>query len=75
MVVFGSLSRNLSPVAIWAVLATGSALTLWGLFAIFMSDALHLGYALSLQGGYGKADLSVVYPVARGTGPTLSVSN
>jgi drug/metabolite transporter (DMT)-like permease len=61
------------PVAIWAVLATGNELTLWGFFAIFISGILHLGYALSLQGGYGKADLSVVYPVARGTGPTLSV--
>ena len=39
-----------------------------------MSGVLHLGYALALQGGYGKADLSIVYPVARGTGPTLSVA-
>src|SRR3954453_8045439 len=38
-----------------------------------MSGALHLGYSTSLQGGYGRADLSVVYPVARGTGPALSV--
>jgi len=33
---------------------------------------LHLGYSLSLQHGYRVADLSVVYPVARGTGPVLS---
>jgi drug/metabolite transporter (DMT)-like permease len=61
------------PVAMWAVLATTSTWTPLGLTAIFMSGVLHLGYALALQGGYGKADLSIVYPVARGTGPTLSV--
>jgi uncharacterized membrane protein len=62
------------PVAIWAVPATASAWTPLGLTAVLMSGVLHLGYALALQGGYGKADLSIVYPVARGTGPTLSVA-
>jgi drug/metabolite transporter (DMT)-like permease len=33
---------------------------------------LHLSYALSLQAGYRAADLSLVYPIARGTGPLLS---
>src|SRR5690606_8589918 len=33
---------------------------------------LHLGYSLCLQWGYQAADLSVVYPMARGTGPLLS---
>ena len=33
---------------------------------------LHLAYALILQRGYQKHDLTVVYPVARGTGPLLS---
>ncbi len=33
---------------------------------------LHLAYALSLQAGYRAADLSLVYPIARGTGPLLS---
>ena len=36
------------------------------------STALHLGYFLILQMGYGKGDLSVVYPTARATGPILS---
>ena len=36
------------------------------------SGALHLGYSLVLQRGYQKHDLTVVYPVARGTGPLLS---
>ncbi|HTC52317.1 MAG TPA: DMT family transporter [Steroidobacteraceae bacterium] len=33
---------------------------------------LHLAYSLSLQAGYRAADLSLVYPIARGTGPLLS---
>jgi drug/metabolite transporter (DMT)-like permease len=33
---------------------------------------LHLLYSLSLQTGYRHSDLSVVYPIARGTGPLLS---
>jgi drug/metabolite transporter (DMT)-like permease len=33
---------------------------------------LHLLYSQSLQAGYRAADLSVVYPVARGSGPLLS---
>ena len=33
---------------------------------------MHLAYSLALQRGYRVADLSVVYPIARGTGPTLA---
>jgi drug/metabolite transporter (DMT)-like permease len=33
---------------------------------------IHLAYSLCLQRGYQAADLSVVYPTARGTGPLLS---
>lgn len=39
---------------------------------IVASGLIHLGYSLCLQRGYQLADLSVVYPVARGTGPMLS---
>ena len=39
---------------------------------ILLSAVIHLGYSLCLQRGYQVADLSVVYPVARGTGPMLS---
>ena len=39
---------------------------------IVLSTVIHLGYSLCLQRGYQVADLSVVYPVARGTGPMLS---
>jgi len=36
------------------------------------TSALHLAYFLLLQRGYRSGDLSLVYPLARGTGPTLS---
>src|SRR6187399_3230411 len=36
------------------------------------TSVLHLLYSLSLQRGYRHSDLSVVYPIARGTGPLLS---
>lgn len=39
---------------------------------LVLSSAVHLAYNLCLQRGYQVADLSVVYPVARGTGPMLS---
>lgn len=40
---------------------------------IVVSALLHLMYFLILQQGYKKGDLSLVYPLARGTGPLLSV--
>lgn len=43
-----------------------------GVAFVLLSGAIHLAYSLSLQRGYQVADLSVVYPVARGTGPMLS---
>jgi drug/metabolite transporter (DMT)-like permease len=36
------------------------------------SSVLHLAYFLLLQRGYRLGDLSLVYPLARGTGPMLS---
>ena len=36
------------------------------------SAALHTGYFLLLNQGYRVGDLSLVYPLARGTGPLLS---
>lgn len=37
------------------------------------SALLHVAYFLILQRGYRAGDLSVVYPLARGTGPLLSM--
>ncbi|PWH06232.1 EamA family transporter [Brachybacterium endophyticum] len=38
-----------------------------------VSAIFHIVYQLCLQTGYQRADLGVVYPVARGTGPLLTV--
>lgn len=38
-----------------------------------VSAAFHIAYQLCLQTGYQRADLGVVYPVARGTGPLLTM--
>ncbi len=44
--------------------------TEWGL--IVASGVLHVIYFVFLLRGYRKADLTVVYPLARGSGPLLS---
>jgi len=43
----------------------------YGLMAI--SAVLHTGYYLLLDRGYRSGDLSIVYPLARGTGPLITV--
>lgn len=43
-----------------------------GVVFLGLSGLIHLAYSLCLQRGYQVADLSVVYPIARGTGPMLS---
>jgi drug/metabolite transporter (DMT)-like permease len=40
--------------------------------ALAATALLHLAYSLALQSGYRAGDLSLVYPIARGTGPLLS---
>nr|WP_255616751.1 DMT family transporter [Microvirga puerhi] len=55
------------------LLAQGSIVwTREGIVFVLLSGLIHLAYSLCLQRGYQVADLSVVYPVARGTGPMLS---
>src|SRR5918992_6257053 len=41
---------------------------------MFGSGLLHLGYFVLLQRGYAVGDLSLVYPLARGTGPLLATA-
>ena len=43
-----------------------------GLASRCASAILHVAYFLALQRGYQLGDLSVVYPIARGTGPLLT---
>lgn len=40
---------------------------------MFASAALHTGYYLLLDRGYRKGDLSLVYPLARGSGPLITI--
>jgi drug/metabolite transporter (DMT)-like permease len=56
----------------WLLLQGDHHFSLTSAGCIVLSGIIHLGYSLCLQRGYQVADLSVVYPVARGTGPMLS---
>jgi drug/metabolite transporter (DMT)-like permease len=44
-----------------------------GILFMAGSGCLHSAYFTTLQRGYAQGELSVVYPLARGTGPALSV--
>ncbi|MEO8159564.1 MAG: DMT family transporter, partial [Betaproteobacteria bacterium] len=47
----------------------------WPQFGIMAASAtLHLLYFLALDHGYRHGDLSIVYPLARGTGPVLTLA-
>jgi drug/metabolite transporter (DMT)-like permease len=61
------------PLALWSARAADLTLNLAAWIAILASGVLHVVYALVLQRGYRVADLSVVYPMARGTGPLFAV--
>lgn len=61
-----------APWVLYLVADGGIAWTSMGIGFIVVSGVVHLAYSLCLQRGYQVADLSVVYPVARGTGPLLS---
>lgn len=62
----------LMPVAVVAVLLHPPS---WPdlVVAVVGAGVLHVAYFLTLQAGYRAGDISVVYPLARGTGPLLSV--
>src|SRR6478609_7163391 len=53
----------------WDVLPTWGSVE-WGL--VVVSGVVHVLYYIALLRGYRKADLTVVYPLARGSGPLLS---
>lgn len=61
-----------APWALYLLAQGGAAWTGAGTGFVLLSGLIHLAYSLCLQRGYQVADLSVVYPVARGTGPMLS---
>lgn len=61
-----------APLGLWLAwdAVPGWGLREWALLAA--SAVLHTAYYLALLRGYRKADLTVVYPLARGSGPLLS---
>jgi drug/metabolite transporter (DMT)-like permease len=61
-----------APVGLWL---SWGVLGAWGRVEwsfVVMSGLLHVFYYIALLRGYRKADLTVVYPLARGAGPLLS---
>lgn len=53
----------------WQSIATWSV---WAWVCVVASGSIHVLYFIVLFRGYRKADLTVVYPLARGSGPLLS---
>lgn len=72
------LTCSLGVTVLWlpAVLWVGlDEIPRWSMTAwafVVASAVVHLGYFNCLMAGYRAADLTVVYPVARGSGPLLS---
>jgi len=61
-----------APLGLWL---GWDAVPHWGAsqwLAVLVSGVLHVVYFVTLLRGYREADLTVVYPLARGTGPLLS---
>jgi drug/metabolite transporter (DMT)-like permease len=56
----------------WLLFQGGVAWSPAVIACLIASGMFHLAYSLALQRGYRVADLSVVYPVARGTGPLIA---
>lgn len=61
-----------APVVLWVLWTTRPTYTYLHWLALSATAVLHLGYSLMLQAGYRASDLSLVYPLARGSGPLLS---
>jgi drug/metabolite transporter (DMT)-like permease len=70
---FGSVSSLLyAPLAAAVIFFVRPHIGAMQYIFIVGTAVLHLVYFLMLQGGYRLGDLSLVYPLARGTGPMLS---
>ena len=63
-----------APVAVIVLVVSHPRLA--GLPVVFMAGTaiIHIGYALLLQNGYRLGDLSVVYPIGRGSGALLAAA-
>jgi drug/metabolite transporter (DMT)-like permease len=63
-----------APLAVVVVLVSSPHLGPVQFLFMSGSGVLHLGYFVLLQRGYAVGDLSLVYPLARGTGPLLATA-
>jgi drug/metabolite transporter (DMT)-like permease len=62
----------LAPVAIWMIVTRHITLALPAVLFLAGSAIVHTIYFLLLSRGYRDGELSIVYPIARGTGPLLA---
>lgn len=62
-----------APAVVWVGLGEFARWSAWAWGVALLSAVLHLVYFTVLLTGYRRSDLTVVYPVARGTGPLLAV--
>jgi len=70
---FGMISALLyTPLALWLLAKRGWLLSPEQLVFMGGTAVIHSAYFLLLQRGYRAGDLSLVYPLARGTGPLLA---
>jgi drug/metabolite transporter (DMT)-like permease len=63
-----------APVALGQWFITGYTFQVTHLVPIVASAAIHTAYFILLDRGYRHGDLSVVYPLARATGPVLTIA-
>jgi drug/metabolite transporter (DMT)-like permease len=61
-----------TPIILWLMLTTQPHFQTVHWLALCGTAVLHIGYSLMRQAGYRASDLSLVYPLARGSGPLLS---
>lgn len=62
------------PVAVVHLALTTAEVSLLHVGLALASALLHVGYFTALQRGYRLGDLSLVYPLARGSGPLLATA-
>ena len=60
------------PIIVWIVIFDRPHFEAVHWLVLLGTGVLHMGYSLLLQAGYRVSDLSLIYPIARGTGPLLS---
>jgi drug/metabolite transporter (DMT)-like permease len=63
-----------APLALWIIVMQRPVVGTRELVFIAGSAVFHLGYFTMLTKGYRLGDLSLIYPLARGTGPALSTA-